>query len=377
MDKCKMKSKTADIIAFILIISLVFVLALTGCSKDQGHASENQSGSGKQENKITVVDYLGRKVEVPEKVEKIGCLYAFSGHVAAMLGEGSKIAAVVDGLKRDKLMGELVPEIKNAAVPVTSGAINIEELLKAKPDVVFVKSDTAGNKGETEKLDKSRIPYLVVDYKNMKEQQYIIEMIGKAIGAYEKAKKYTEYYQASIEYVRKRTADIPANRRVRVYHSVNEATRTDNKDTLPADWMQAVGVINVSVDQNLKLLEDKYFASLEQIFLWDPDIIMANELGVADYIMNNSQWHTLRAVKSKKVYQMPNGISRWGHPGSLETPLALLWAAKTVYPEKFADLDIKLETKKYYKEFFNLDLTDETVSQILSGNGMRISKGKM
>lgn len=357
------------------ILTMIFLAtALLGCSKNTGNTISQKRADSRPT--ITVEDYLGRKVEIPEKVERIGCLYAFSGHITAMLGEGSKIVAVVDGLKRDVLMSELVPEIKNTAVPFTSGSINIEELLKVKPDVVFLKTDTASNKGETEKLDKLGIPYLVVDYKNMKEQQSTVEMIGKAIGAYDKAKKYTDYYQSVIDYVHKGTADIPENQRVKVYHSVNEATRTDTADSLPADWMQATGVINVSVNSKLKLLEDKYYASLEQIFLWNPDVIMANESGVADYIMTNNQWATLKAVKDKKVYQMPNGVSRWGHPGSLETPLAMLWTAKTIYPEHFSDLDLKQETKKFYKEFFGLDLNDETISQILSGNGMRISKGK-
>jgi iron complex transport system substrate-binding protein len=163
---------------------------------------------------------------------------------------------------------------------------------------------------------------------------------------------------------------------VRIYHSVNEAVRTDSKGTLPADWTEAAGVINVSVNEDLKFSNNKYFANMEQILLWNPDAILVNEQGVADYILTEKQWAPLKAVQNKRVYQMPNGISRWGHPGSLETPLAVLWTCKILYPELCQDIDMMQETKSFYQDFFNLDLSDEMAAKVLSGIGMREPKKK-
>lgn len=360
--------------AIVLAACLLALLLAAGCAK------VNDAGNGPlkegAQSTVTVTDFTGRQVAVPDKAERIGCLYAFTGHVLAMLGKGDNIVAVVEGLKRDVIMRELCPGIKDAVVPSMAGAINLEELVKAGPDLVFIRTDTASNEGEAAKLQKSGIPYFVVDYRNMKEQMYIIEMIGQVVGEKERALKYNEYYQRCIDRVQSKVKDIPMEERVRVYHSVNEATRTDARDTLPADWTQAAGAINVSLDQELKFLEDKYFAGLEQILLWDPDVIIANETGVADYIMTNRQWSSLSAVKNNKVYQMPNGISRWGHPGSLETPLAILWTAKTLYPEMFADIDLMAETKYFYREFFNYPISDQVAAQVLSGKGMRVQKGE-
>ncbi len=362
--------------ALILTVCLLACLLAAGCAKD--NLTGNKTGPLKEgtQGSVTVTDFIGRQVVVPSKVERIGCLYAFTGHVLAMLGRGNDIVAVVEGLKRDVMMRELCPGIKDALVPSSSGAVNLEELVKASPDLVFIRTETAVNEGEAAKLQKSGIPYLVVDYRNMKEQMYIIEMIGQAVGEHERALKYNEYYQRCIDRVQAKVKDIPVKERVRVYHSVNEATRTDARDTLPADWMQVAGAVNVSVNEDLKLLEDKYFAGLEQILLWNPDVIIANEAGVADYIMTNRQWSSLSAVKNHKVYQMPNGISRWGHPGSLETPLAILWTAKTLYPEVFSDIDLMAETKYFYQEFFNYPISDQEAAQVLSGKGMRAQKGE-
>lgn len=362
--------------AFAIILAVcLLVLLVTGCTPDNRPVSGTGTSQKGAQGAVTVTDFSGRQVSVPEKVDRIGCLYAFSGHVVTMLGRGDDIVAVVEGLKRDALMREMCPHIVNALVPASGGAVNVEELLNARPDLIFVRSETAANEGEAAKLQKTGIPYLVVDYRNMKEQMYIVEMIGQAIGKKEKAMQYNEYYQRCIDRVQERVKDIPPGERVKVYHSINEATRTDARDTLPADWTQTAGVINVSVNEDLKFLENKYFAGLEQILLWNPDVILVNETGVADYIMNNTQWSSLKAVKNHMVYQMPVGISRWGHPGSLETPLAILWTAKTLYPDLFTDLDMEAETKYFYREIFNYPITDQMVTRVLQGKGMRTPKG--
>ncbi len=112
---------------------------------------------------------------------------------------------------------------------------------------------------------------------------------------------------------------------------------------------------------------------MEQILLWNPDMIIANEARVAEQIMVDKKWAPIRAVRSKRVHAIPVGISRWGHPGGLETPLAILWTAKTAYPQLFEDLDLAGEIQGFYKRFFNLDLSPAVVERILSGRGMRLT----
>lgn len=347
---------------------LLILLAAGGCGKPE------DGGTTSGMDIVTITDCIGRQVEIPAHVNRVACLCPESGYAMAMFGQGDKIVAVVGGIQRDLILTEMYPQIKDLPVPKGSGVINIEELIRTEPDVVFVKTDTSSNEAEVEKLDKSKIPFLVVDFNSMKEQQYAIEMMGKVVGAQDKAEKYDQYYQACIDRVQERVGDIPSGERVRVYHSINEATRTDIKNSLSGDWTQAAGAYNVAANEDLRSLEGKYFAGLEQILLWDPDVIIVNETGVANYILTNNQWAPLQAVKNHRVLQMPNGISRWGHPSSPETPLAVLWLAKTIYPDRFADLDMVAETRYFYKEFFGFDLSDETVNKILFGEGMRTTR---
>lgn len=53
---------------------------------------------------------------------------------------------------------------------------------------------------------------------------------------------------------------------------------------------------------------------------------------------------------------MPLGMYR-NYPGA-DTPVTLLWMAKTVYPDLFSDVDITKETKDYCNAVFGVTLTD-------------------
>jgi iron complex transport system substrate-binding protein len=354
----------------IIIISLI----LTGCAKT---GTQDISKVQEEVPGFYMTDSFGREVFVPDEVKNIACLYSFAGYAVSLLGRGDDLVAVPDGLQRDVMLMEIVPQVAKAAVPRKSGKINIEELLRLEPDVVIIRGDTAMDQKETEQLDKSGLNYIVVDYTNIKEQQQAISIIGEAIGRKDKAKFFNEYYNSVIERVNEVIAGIPEEKRVRMYHSENQALRTIHKDSLAADWSRAAGVINVSVGEELNLVNNDYYASLEQVLLWNPEVIIANENSAINYILGNPQWSGIDAVREGRVYQLPQGISRWGHPGSVETPLAILWTAKTVYPELFEHIDMESEVEYFYKEFFGYQLSPEMIQQILSGEGLRKPKGEV
>lgn len=365
------RDKRRSFIAIFILLTIV--LFFQGCAPEAAMDEVKNTGAG-QGYPMTVKDSLGREVIIDGPVRRIACGYAYTGHVAALLGRAEDIVAVVDGLKRDKVLTSFYPHIKELPVPFSSSSINIEELLTCDPDIVFLQTDTALNESVTANLDKLGIRYMAVAFDSMEEQINSIYTIGKVLGADEEADRYIAYYRKVIEDTGIITAAIPEQERVTLYHSVNEAVRTDLKNSLSADWIRITGAINVSTEDDLKVTGDKSYATLEQIYKWDPYIIIANEAGVPEYMLSNEQWASLRAVKEKRVYQIPNGISRWGHPGSVETPLAILWTAKLLYPDWFKELNMEKEVKEYYKSFFKMDLSNDQVEGILSGKGMREAK---
>lgn len=325
---------------------------------------------------ITLIDSAERIVKIPEKVERIACLYAFTGHAVTMMGRGKDIVAVSRGLKRDSLLLEICPSIENAIVPKSQGALNMEEVLNAAPDVLFIPGDMSGNRGEMEKLERLGIPAVIIDYHDMAGQQEAINIIGRAVGRPERAAEYNEYYRKCVDHVKKITDAVPEEKKIRLYHSLLEANRTTLKHGLTADWLRATGVINVALSSHMNILDGKNFVGIEQILVWNPDVILANEPEAFKLILNDRKWALVNAVKNGRVYQMPIAISRWGHPGSMETPLAVLWTARQLYPDLFKDLDMKKETKRYYKDFFSFRLSDSKAESILKGKLIRKPKNE-
>ncbi len=320
---------------------------------------------------VKVTDSAGRKIVLDRIPERLACLYAFTGHVVTMLDRGQDMVAIVNGLKKDVLLNRIQPGIKKKTVPANGGIIHIEALLKTRPDIVFLKPEIAAIEAEIKKLERFNLPYFIAGYRNMEEQMTIIEQIGKAIGKGEKAREYTGYYRSVISRVKHAVDSIPENERVRIYHSSNEPTRTDAPGSLEADWTHAAGVINVSVNSRLQTRGEKHFADIEQIILWNPDVIIVNEDGVDRQILADKKWQPIKAVINKQVFSIPVGISRWGHPGGLETPLAILWTAKKVYCRHFMHMNLNSEIRSFYHQFFNIDLTDEMIKKILANKGMR------
>jgi len=69
-------------------------------------------------------------------------------------------------------------------------------------------------------------------------------------------------------------------------------------------------------------------------------------------------------VRNNRVYVNPKGIFVWC-ARSAEEALQILWTAKILYPEKFPGLDIRQETKNFYKQFYHYTMSEEDLKETL------------
>ena len=111
--------------------------------------------------------------------------------------------------------------------------------------------------------------------------------------------------------------------------------------------------------------------TMEEILEINPDIILLSWFDefTPEDLYNNTidgqDWSNVKAVQDKRVYKTPIGIYRWDAPG-VETPLMMEWLASLIQPEVFSDIDIRKEVADYFKTYFEYELTDEDMSQIMS-----------
>ena len=105
------------------------------------------------------------------------------------------------------------------------------------------------------------------------------------------------------------------------------------------------------------------------------EVIIANENSALAYIKGNPQWPGI----SGKTTGFTSFL--WGfHAGASRfcgNSLAVLWTAKTVYPEILTTVNMAEEVDNFYRTFFNFELSDEQIEKILKGRFMNQNKGRL
>ena len=108
---------------------------------------------------------------------------------------------------------------------------------------------------------------------------------------------------------------------------------------------------------------------LEQLLVWNPDVMIlsSNEgtfVSVED-ITGAAQLQEIKAVIDRELYLCPVGTFWWDRPAP-EAILGITWLAKTLYPEQFADIDLKALSKDFYNRFYNYELSDDEFTGFLN-----------
>lgn len=105
--------------------------------------------------------------------------------------------------------------------------------------------------------------------------------------------------------------------------------------------------------------------ALEQLVVANPQVIVTMNKRDAVEIRRSAQWAGIDAVIHHRVVANPKGMFWWCRETS-EEALQFMWLAKTLYPQRFADIDMVQETRRFYHTFFGLNLTDAQINDILN-----------
>lgn len=309
----------------------------------------------------TVTDGAGSVVALPPDVARVaivGAVPIISSFLLA-LGKGETIVSGVPPFsqtKRHKYLRALVPSIFER--PVAQGPAadpNFEVLRAIRPDRVITM-----DRSVAELLDDEGFQTLVLTGREPEDVKATIALLGEVFEVRPRAERYIQYFDNTIKRIDAITAAIPNEQRPKVlFCSMKSMSRPHQT----ADWwIRKAGGLSVAGPE---LPMKNQGISLEQLVAWDPDVLVVNTQNEIDQVYSNERLKAIKAVQTKRVYTVPVGVHTWHR--TVEQPLALLWAAKTFFPQQFVALDLMAETKRFYSEFFDYRLTDEQASEILSG----------
>lgn len=316
---------------------------------------------GQEENKV-LIDQKGNEVIVPENVERVVTPYPIATNIIYTIGGQGKLVGIDNNSPDDPWLQRIdarIGEITKVGMP---WSVNIEEIVALNPDVVI------GVFGEVkDKLNEVGIPVIELDLGSGSDIESAIRLIGICLGLEEKANNLAFFYQEKMKLIEKQVQSIPENQKVRVMSVGRDSIYTAAIGGCYQDRLiNSAGGVNVAGD----LVGDGWFTqvSIEQILSWNPQVIFVPPYlreGSAEEIMNNPKWENIEAVKTKMVFTVPKGVATWDTPEP-ESFLAPIWMAQIFYPEHFSNIDIRKEIKDFYKNYYELNISDEEVEQILN-----------
>lgn len=353
-----------------LLLSLLMLLSLTAC----GAAPAEDTPAA---DTHIVVDHNGNQVEVPVEINRIAVcdILPLPSVLAVFFDSAEKIVGMSGtsmNAAENSLLGELYPEILEAETGYIDGStLNLEELLKLQPDVVFY---NAARSEQAEQLRKAGIPGIAIsvnkwDYDCIETLNHWISLLGELFPENDKSETVAEYSRKIYDLVQQRVAEIPEKERAFFLYKYTETSiMTSGRNFFGQWWADAIGAENVAAEVET---DNQITVNMEQVYAWNPSLIFITNFTTAypEDLYGNTMgvydWSAIDAVENQRVYKMPLGMYRSYTPG-VDTPVTLLWLAQTAYPEVFADIDLIQETKDYYQQVFGITLTDDQAASIFA-----------
>ena len=334
-----------------------------------GCSSSPQESAQKKGNHRTLSDMAGRTVPLSHEVNRISCVDVLAFQSLLLLGAADKIAEM--RLTYAPWMYQVAPFLKT--VPKVTG-IHIEEMLNRGIDLVF----TYNNPDELKKLAEVGIPAIVAQpvpptWKNETVQEFIasqkemIRLYARVLGtdtAETRAATWCAYYDAKIKRVTDQTKNIIPNHQKRVFMVRGPDVLSTHGRTGYMTWYGELAGADMIVNR-AQNREAKTQISMEEILAFDPEFIFIGRQYSLDVVYQDSRLQNTTAVKKKQVYARPDGLFYWD--GGTEAMLSMLFMAKTLYPDRFPDLNLVVELQAYYRTFYHYVLTEDEASKILSG----------
>lgn len=309
----------------------------------------------------TVVDMSGTEVTIPAQVNTYVESWFAHNAVDLMLNKAEGMLVTCVNKNSQPWMYIVCPNFYKAVSTNFSADMNLEEIIAAKPDVVF-----GSNEKYRDMFTAVGIPFINCSFKTYDEMIRSVQLTAEVFGgeAVDIANRYTAYLKERLDWVAKRVEDIPEANRTTVAHgnSIYELN-FDGANTIIDEWIKYAGGINAAAEGMTGNLQT---ISMEQVLQWDPDVLITGKpKNQVDQVMSDPAWANLKAVKNGRVYSNPKGVFAWDRYG-VESALQPQWCAKLLYPGLFEDFDIAQELKNFYHTFFYYELSDQQAQMILN-----------
>ena len=344
----------------IICLILVLALVLCGCGRTHG---------GSEPPTMEFTDSTGRSVTVPTEITKIAISGPLS-QVYILPLAGDMLVGVSNAYAEDAalyLPAYIFEKTEIGQLYGGKGEMDLEALLAADPDIVIDIGEPKGSIAED--LDgltaQTGIPFVHIDA-TVATAPEAYRILGSLLGREEKAEQLAQWcektYASMTDMMEKVDADNA--RKSLLYCLGDKGVNVIAEGSFHAETVNMMG-------NNLAVVEDVVSSGagnevdLEQILLWDPDVIIFAPDSCYAEIADAAQWQSVSAVAEGNYYETPYGPYGWlSSPPSVQRYLGMLWLGELLYPE-YTEYNLQDAVTEYYKLFYGCDLTEEMYRSLM------------
>lgn len=315
-----------------------------------------------------VEDSAGRRVEVPERVERV-------------FAAGAPASVLLYVLKPEALLGwprALRPAERPYIAPLArdlpetgrltgrGGETNLELVLTLKPDLIVdfgSVRDTYISLAERVQ-EQTGIPYILIDGR-FENTAAALRLFGRVLGVEARAERLATYVEETFAGIDRVLAQVPDEERPRVYLARQpDGLESGVVGSINTEILERAGGRNViAAGAGQRGLVR---VSPEHLILADPDMVVTWDRQFYANVGEDPLWSRLRAVKSGRVYLSPVLPFGWiDRPPSLNRLIGLRWLAALFYPKRMQQ-DLPAMAREFYSLFYHVELSDEELTRLIS-----------
>ncbi|HTV44334.1 MAG TPA: ABC transporter substrate-binding protein [Stellaceae bacterium] len=315
---------------------------------------------------VLFVDSAGRRVNVPERVERI-------------MPAGPASAVFVYVLVPNKLIGWTQPlsraqrallPARYARLPVIGqlgGAVptaTAADVARLHPDLIIGYGvPSPPTVALADRIQhQTGIPYILLD-DSIQLMPALLTEVGTLVGAGDHRLAVASYAYHAIENLRGQLLISSSTDRPRVYYGRGpDGLETGLPGSPPVGDIEQAGAVNVADG----LGHDRLVRiTPAQLFAWNPQIIIAQDRSFYRALLHDPQWSGLAAVRSKRVYLAPADPFGWidGPPG-INRSIGLYWLSNLLYPDLYQE-DLRTNAREFYQLYYGVQLTDRQLEALI------------
>jgi iron complex transport system substrate-binding protein len=315
----------------------------------------------------TVVDSAGRKVEVPDKIEKVFAAGPPASILIYMLAP-ERMTGWPDPPRAEErpFIAEKYRDLPALGrLTGRGGTANLEVVLKAAPDLIVdfgSVRDTYVSLAENVQA-QTTIPYILIDGR-FEATPKALRLLGEVLGVGERAERQAAYVEAAFAEIDAVLKTVPIDERPRVYLARGpDGLETGVVGSINTEIIERAGGRNVMQAAGQRGLVR---ASMEQVIVADPDIIVTWDRNFFRRVFDDPLWAGIKAVRDRKVYLAPTAPFGWiDRPPSLNRVIGLEWLAGLFYPDRLSR-DLREKTRSFYRLFYHVEPSDADLDTLMA-----------